>query len=43
MQNLGLFSQSAVDRMIDGNEYIEYSDYSGYKCGNREIESGKDG
>ena len=25
MQNLGLFSQSAVDQMATGNEYIEYS------------------
>lgn len=26
MQNLGLFSQAAVDEMTAGNEYIEYSE-----------------
>lgn len=26
MQSLGLFSQSAVDQMSAGNEYIEYSE-----------------
>lgn len=26
MQNLGLYSQSAVDQMAVGNEYIEYSE-----------------
>lgn len=26
MQNLGLYSQSEVNQMTDGNEYIEYLD-----------------
>ncbi len=26
MQNLGLFSAKAVNQMVDGNEYIEYSE-----------------
>lgn len=26
MKNLGLFSQAAVNEMVDNNEYIEYSE-----------------